>query len=218
MVKYQFSKKYDFWEKDHYANFEYIRQYYNGGDYGANRYSSDFHLNFLEIGVFEGRTSVWLLDNILKKEFTGRGLGFLHCIEPRLTENGRHNLVQHIDFLKLYEASSFDILSVLLYKKAVKFDFIYIDGDHNASGLLEDLVLSFKLLKKEGVMLIDDYEMKTTDPWLYESHPEFNENNPRLRFTHPRIAIDAFLNIYRGQYDLIIDNYQIGIKKKIELS
>ena len=67
-------------------------------------------------------------------------------------------------------------------------------------------------------MLIDDYEMETTDPWHYVSHKQFDKSNPRLRFTHPRIAIDAFLNIYRGQYKLVIDNYQIGIKKIIEFS
>jgi len=77
---------------------------------------------------------------------------------------------------------------------------------------LEDLVLSWKLLKVGGLMLIDDYEMETLDPWFYISHKQF-QNTPRLRFTHPRIAIDAFRNIYRGQYETVIDNYQIGLKK-----
>jgi len=39
----------------------------------------------------------------------------------------------------------------------VKFDFIYIDGDHSYEQVLRDLNNSFKVLKVGGVILVDDY-------------------------------------------------------------
>lgn len=217
MKKYKFTKKYDFWKPDHHQNFSYIKNYFCGSDYLRNNCSEMGRLTFLEIGVFEAKTSVWLLDNILLKDFEDRNKGILYCIEPNLTKNGEFNLAQHIGDFLLFNKPSFETLIGFLIDRSIyRFDLIYVDGDHNACGLLEDLVLSWKLLKIGGIMLIDDYEMETLDPWFYVSHPEF-KNNPKLRFTHPRIAIDAFKNIYRGQYDVVIDNYQVGLKKVIEL-
>jgi len=37
------------------------------------------------------------------------------------------------------------------------FDIIYIDGNHEPEYILEDAVLSFKKLKKDGIMIFDDY-------------------------------------------------------------
>ena len=37
------------------------------------------------------------------------------------------------------------------------FDIIYIDGNHEPEYVLEDAVLSFRKLKKEGIMIFDDY-------------------------------------------------------------
>jgi hypothetical protein len=38
------------------------------------------------------------------------------------------------------------------------FDIIYIDGNHEAEYVLEDAVLSFRKLKKNGIMIFDDYD------------------------------------------------------------
>ena len=37
------------------------------------------------------------------------------------------------------------------------FDIIYIDGNHEPEFVLEDAVLSFRKLKKNGIMIFDDY-------------------------------------------------------------
>ena len=65
-------------------------------------------------------------------------------------------------------------------------------------------------------MLMDDYEMKAVDPWHYVSHKEF-QDHPRLHFRHPHVAIDAFLAIYRGMYERVIDNFQVGVRKVSDL-
>lgn len=37
------------------------------------------------------------------------------------------------------------------------FDIIYIDGNHEPEYVMEDAVLSFRKLKKDGIMIFDDY-------------------------------------------------------------
>jgi len=37
------------------------------------------------------------------------------------------------------------------------FDIIYIDGNHESEYVLEDAILSFRKLKKGGIMIFDDY-------------------------------------------------------------
>jgi len=198
--KYKLTPKFDFWEPDHYTEFKRLRDTYGGK---AN-------LKFLEIGAFEGRTSVWLLDNVL----TGKGCT-LTCVDVNPPENLKHNLSYHKDKAILVKTFSHEWLYEELVDGGGIYDFVYIDGDHNAPGVLEDAVLAWRALKIGGIMYFDDYEMKIRDPWFYVMHKEF-KYNPRLSFIHPHVAIDAFLNIYRGQYELLFKKYLVGIRKLVD--
>ena len=73
------------------------------------------------------------------------------------------------------------------------YDFIYIDGDHSAAGVLSDATMAWQLLNQGGVMLFDDYE--------YPQEPT-------------KKGIDAFLECFDGKYDLILRNYQLAVRKK----
>lgn len=42
-----------------------------------------------------------------------------------------------------------------------QFDFIHIDGDHSAEGVYQDLILCYPLLKKGGIMWMDDIELSS---------------------------------------------------------
>ena len=86
------------------------------------------------------------------------------------------------------------------YEKRIKFDFIYIDGSHKACDVLADAVLSWNLLKADGIMILDDYE------WDY-----FEEE-----YNNPRIAIDSFLKSYQNQIELIYKHFQAVVKKVIK--
>lgn len=205
--KFDISKKFEFWNQDHIKNFTKIKFYYQGFYKAINAKES---LNFLEIGSCEGFTAVWLLDNILV-DADDR----LICVEPDPTELLHTNLSHHGNKAIIEKRYSSDCLPYYKINRYL-FDFIYVDGDHNAAGVLEDMVLSWRLLKRGGVLLVDDYEMKVLDKWFYKSHAEFKHNS-RLNWQHPSIAINSFLNIYRGCYDLFIDNYQVGLKKVTEL-
>lgn len=203
--KYIFSKKFQFWINDHYKNFKLLK----------NIFRNRKNLNFLEIGILEGRTTIWLLENILTNSTS-----FITCIEPKLLNKTKHNLSYFKDKIRIIEMPSFLSLVQLNYEiyfnKGKLFDFIYIDGDHNAPTVLLDLILSWKILKKNGILLLDDYEMSTLDSYFYKCHKEFQL--PQIRFIHPKLAIDYFLSLYRGLYKKIIDNYQIGLQKITDFS
>ncbi len=66
------------------------------------------------------------------------------------------------------------------------FDFIYVDGSHTAPDVLLDAVLAFKLVRVGGIIGFDDYSWR--------------EPGPRYDVLRcPKIAIDAFTNIYSGK-------------------
>jgi hypothetical protein len=201
LKNYKLTPKYNFWEPDHYAEFKRLSDIYRGKN----------DLKFLEIGAFEGRTSVWMLDNILTGDNSS-----LTCVDIDPTDNLTYNLNLHEGKVKLITECSHIFLNTNLFYELDWYDFIYIDGDHNAPGVLEDAVLSWRALKVGGIMYFDDYEMQIKDPWFYIMHKEFNDN-PRLSFIHPHVAIDAFLSIYRGQYELLFKNYLVGIKKLVDI-
>ena len=171
-------------------------------------YLSDYkdkeNLNFLEIGSHEGRSCSWLLDNILTHE-TSR----MHCVdifyddgyEKKFGESLKtrffKNTKKYGEKIILHEEWSFDFLTKGNIKKE-KYDFIYVDGNHSAKCVIEDSVLSFRLLKSNGILIFDDYD--------------WNKNNlpPEKR---PEIAIDAFLQIYKNLINVLYSGSQVIIKK-----
>lgn len=100
------------------------------------------------------------------------------------------------------ERSSY-ALSKLIFNGNSVFDFIYIDGSHQAPDVLMDALMCFELLKMGGVMVFDDCI--------------WNEGLPGgvdpLRC--PKIAIDAFTTIFSRKIKLIpaASVYQIYVEK-----
>jgi predicted O-methyltransferase YrrM len=79
----------------------------------------------------------------------------------------------------------------------LKYDFIYIDASHVAVNVLEDAVLAWRLLKKNGVLIFDDYE------WNAYSNP----------LLCPKVSIDAFLKVFKNQFKLRHKGYQVVVEK-----
>jgi predicted O-methyltransferase YrrM len=149
----------------------------------------------LEIGAFEGRSTRWFLENVV----TGPKARLV-VIDPvpRATFHANvADLAVRMDYLR-------EMSQVALRDRRFvpgSFDFAYIDGDHSARAVLEDSVLVWRLLKPGGVLLWDDYLWKaenTADP---------------LR--SPRPAIDAFLALHAGDYDVLLCDWQYIIKRKV---
>lgn len=188
------------WTSAHQKNFNQLLHHLKGCE----------NLNFLEIGVWEGRTSKWLLDTILTHPTST-----LHAIDIEPKEHFYSNLSEALkqQKVRLTCSKSFDQLQ-RYYLSGQKFDFIYVDGCHLMKNVLEDVMLSFHLLNIGGIMLMDDY------PWdnyayldsLY--HLDALPLADRYSNLTPKHAIDAFLLAYAHEIEVLIMDYQVGIRKK----
>lgn len=169
-------------------------------------------LKFLQLGVFTGDASEWMLKNVLTKE------GDL-LIDVDTWKGSAEALHDAMDFEDVYETykkrmypykyirsvrnttTNFLKANDDCYSDDVKakFDFIYIDADHTADGVLSDARGSWKLLKTQGILAFDDYL------WNHES------GDPKLA---PKIGIDTFLEEQGESYDLLEYGYQVWLVKK----
>lgn len=176
------------------------------------KFKGKSNLLFLEIGCFEGQATLWLVQNILtnptsKIEVIDTFEGSMeHSKEQTkdLLSTFKNNLSpfisNHPDQSKIIIRKGFSQEIIRTLGSKPKFDFIYIDASHVAKDVLEDALLCWRLLKKDGIIIFDDYGWR-------------NYHNPLLR---PDLAIDAFLLIFQGQYKLLHKGYQVAIQKKGE--
>lgn len=154
----------------------------------------------LEIGSFEGRSACWILDNIVKNCPESH----LDCVDlwPNMDEQER---VFDINLSSEPQVTKHKDFSVHFLAPRVaeppSYDLIYVDGDHRGEVLFTDLALSWRCLKKKGVLVIDDYE--------YEG-PEL-EGVPK-----PKIAIDTFLKMYSAELRLLEIGRQVIIQKRAQ--
>lgn len=172
-----------------------------------SKFAGKPNLTFLEVGTFEGRAAVWLLQNILTHptgsidcldnwSFQAQGTKGLKLDTSSMESNFDYNmqvLGRPINIQKM----SGDSQSILRKLPTGAYDFIYIDGAHNAAAVLEDAVLSWGLLNVGGIMTFDDY--------LWSAAPN--------QLDRPKMAIDAFLSVFQGKYKLITKQSQVTIEK-----
>jgi predicted O-methyltransferase YrrM len=153
----------------------------------------------LEIGSFEGRSAIWLLENVLTHAtshmtcvdlFKG---DYSKLFDENIAASGAAGRVE-----KLTGASS-----VILRRMAPEptFDFIYVDGSHQTYDTLEDAVLSWRLLRPGGWMIFDDYGMAT------------QQLTPHSRLPRPDIGIDAFLLAAADELQVVQKGFQVTVRK-----
>ena len=163
-------------------------------------------LNVLEIGSWEGRSTCWLLDNILTHEsnkitcidtFEGSvehqyDPSYIQSIEGRFDFNivraGVPEKVQKI------VGKSYEVMRNLPLNS---YNLVYIDGSHIASDVLEDAVLVWQLVQVGGFIIFDDY------PFSFPQNPNWNT----------RIGIDAFMMSFSNKIRVIHKAYQVIIEK-----
>lgn len=164
----------------------------------------------LEIGSWEGQSSLY----IAKKFCNGEG-SHLICIDTwkgsrehqhnenltTLYERFLSNTKSYRDSGKIipYQGMSKDVLMDLNYQlgkgSIKKFNFIYIDGSHDAKDVLVDAVLAWELLEVGGIMIFDDYEWGSID------------------HLSPKRAIKSFLKSYKSMYEVLNKGWQMHIRK-----
>jgi len=150
-------------------------------------------VRMLEIGSYEGRSALWFLENILTHPTASIVcVDFFTCLplDLRFDHNIRVSGVG--DKVTKMKGTSEAILSALPLDH---FDIIYIDGSHEAACVLMDATLSWYALKRGGVMIFDDY--------LWD-----------LEEDRPQRAIDLFLKSFEGDYELLLKDYQVAVRKR----
>lgn len=153
-------------------------------------------VKMLEIGSFEGRSTVWFLENILTEQGAE-----ITCVdvfsEPRWELRFDHNIrVSGLGGkVRKLKGRSEDLLPEL---PRASYDIIYVDGSHEAGAVLMDALLSWTLLKPGGLLLFDDYRWE----------PEKKSSQ------RPQMAIDLFLESFAGRFELVHQDYQVVIRKK----
>ena len=167
--------------------------------------------DLLEIGSWEGRSAAWFLDRFPGARVTcvdtflgGQEHAHGECARalPKVKRRFLANVVEKYgDRVRVLEGDSREVLFGL---RAGTFDAAYVDGCHEAHVALSDIVNSFNLLREGGVLLMDDY--------LGGSAASANSREDFLRES-PRAAIDAFLDLYRGKYEVLHSGYQVHVRK-----
>ncbi len=160
-------------------------------------------LKFLQLGVYTGDASVWLMENILTDPSS-------MLIDVDTWEGSDEEAHNKMDFGQIYVfylsrmkqyANSYSHMSTTLNFLRYcedEFDFIYIDADHTAVGVLLDAELSWDLLKPGGIMAFDDYEWSDGKGDAYRPMP----------------GINTFLDRHKDELIIIHKDWQLWVVKK----
>ena len=164
------------------------------------QWRADQPLAALEIGSFEGRSSTWLLRNVLVHpesrlfcvdSFEG-GIEHGPSLTTGLFERFQSNITETGYAHKVCVRRGYSGPELIrLIHEGERFDFIYIDGSHQARDVLEDLVLAFRAAKVGCLILCDDY--------IWSMEPPGREDI----LNSPKLAVDAFTSIYSRQLRLV---------------
>lgn len=186
-------------------------------------------LRALEIGSFEGRSTLWLCENILTADDSRIDCLDLFAHDPVYGDyhaRFRQNTAAHAHKIREYPGYSFDGLR----KVEGEYDIVYIDGWHSAFGALADGVMSWPLLKTGGVMIFDDYL------WVPPKLGKPKRPNPiarkwaKLRGSHwkregilrqirgvavetPKLGVDGLLATLEGHYEHLGGEHQLAVRK-----
>jgi len=159
-----------------------------------------YHINYLEIGSFEGRSTIFIGE-----------LKNTNSITAVDTWEGSDEHIDYTSFIKVFE--NFKTNINILNKSNIKFfkttsdnffknnknvyNLIYIDGSHEYTQVKKDFVNSMNCLEKNGYIICDDF--------LWFFYQDLDKN--------PIKAIIECYNKYKKELSVEFLNYQIIFKK-----
>lgn len=203
----------NFWEVTHDApeHDNYFITKFEIHNYCISGSNANFILNtadlpkmdlVLEIGAMEGVTTRYMCNNLLNKENSdARVIVVDPLYDYYVTEDPRY----HPEFKHQYqrfkritrglpvELKRGESEHELPKLNAMRFCFVFVDGNHYAPWPYHDLCWAFAITKIGGYILADDYDLWADDT---------------------KASIDKFLTEFQGHYEVVQQNYQILIKKK----
>lgn len=186
-------------------------------------------LRALEIGSFEGRSTSWLLQNILTDPDSR-----IDCLDLFDSDIGfgdyharfRANTAAWKDRIREYPGRSYDSLK----KLEGPYDLVYVDGWHTAFGAMADGLMAWPMLKVGGVMIFDDYlwvpqsygpparpawwvrkwERLRGRDWRNRALLEQIES---VKLDTPKLGVDGLLATLNGHYEVLGTGYQLAVRK-----
>ena len=148
------------------------------------------NLRFLEIGSWVGTSAIEQVKDVL----TGDN-STITCVDnwenAKVEEYFNERTALYADKITKVKSDSKTWLEQNQYQR---FDFIYIDGDHSASGIESDTKLSWSMLKAGGVMALDDVLL--------------NDETAQ--------ATNAFIESVKDKSIIIENGYQVWLRKTTE--
>ena len=181
-----------------------VINYFNNNYYKINKREQ---ITILEVGSYAGISLI----NLVKAIPNSIGYGI------DMWENYNENkLLENIDNLKV-ESSFYNNIEVSgikdrifgikscstnklieFIKTGFKADFIYVDGSHLLLDCYSDIILTWEILEKDGILAIDDY--------YYKKDEILNS---------PFEAVNHFLKNYKNSINILHSGYRVFIQKKI---
>jgi predicted O-methyltransferase YrrM len=161
----------------------------------------------IEIGSFEGESTVWLCENILthKDSHLDSIDPYLPYLDPKfgldaermaeVEERFYKNTEPFKDKITPHKMLSFDYLK----ERKEPADLIYVDGDHSAKACLIDMVQSHLILKPGGIIITDDF--------LWAGLLE--------GIDVPKGSINSFMTAFAQDYSLLSIGYQVILQKNM---
>lgn len=154
-------------------------------------------LRALEIGSYQGRSAIWLLENVLTEANSG-----ITCVDT-FEGSDEHSDSQKRGLEDIFDGNtrafgekvtkakgaSKDVLRSMPARET--YDIVYIDGAHDAESVMTDAVLCFHLIKSGGIVIFDDYGF----PGVCK-------------------AADSFLQIFSGAFDVVDRGWQLALRKR----
>lgn len=152
-------------------------------------------VQYLELGVLEGRSAVWMLEHILtnrRASYTGiDGYVMTRKKAQRTQHLAKQNLAPYREKARFLIGRSERLLPTLL-AEGRRYDVIYIDGDHTGLGVATDMAYGWRMLKPGGILAVDDMR-----------HPKFKD---------VRRVVRALLQGL--PHDVLADNEQLWVRKQ----
>jgi len=174
-------------------------------------------INVLEIGTFSGTSIIKILellpnskgtvidkwknyieyDSIISDDREKSKIHIVSNLEENKIEQIFYNNIKvaGIQNMNVFKGDSADILLNMISEN-IKFDYIYIDGSHLLMDCYTDLILSFNLLNKGGIIGIDDF--------LY---------NKDILLESPFMGVEYFLNKFEKKINILHKGYRVFIEK-----
>ena len=156
-------------------------------------------LSMLELGSYEGNSSVFFLKYFQKIKLTCVDT-FEGSIEQgnknfdKVFENFKFNTKNYKDRVEVFRLKSKEFFK---NTNDSNFDLIYIDGSHYAKDVFEDATNSFDVLNKNGYIIFDDF--------LWDFYENINDN--------PIGGVKLFIKKNFFKLKIISIGYQIIIQK-----